>query len=248
VSGPVELHGGGEFEAGDEACVSAVLQLAAARVGDRPIRVIVVPTATARFDPGRSAAHGVAAYERVARRDGLTVDAMPVLVVDAATAADPIRAGQLAAADIIAFPGGDPDLIATVMPGSAAWAAIVRAHAGGAVLAGASAGAMALAPWTWTPGGGVAGLDIVPGLVVVPHADEASWTSALERFGAWAPVGLHPIGLGERTAAITTDPSTDPIQWQVVGTGEVRWLADPGTPAIVLGPGDTFQTPGRPRT
>jgi len=247
VSGPVELHGGGEFEAGDEACLSAVLALAADRAGARPVRIMVVPTAAARSSPERSAAHGVEAYERVARRDGLTIEAEAVLVLDPTTAADPALAGRLAAADIIAFPGGDPDLIVTIMPGSAAWAAIERAHAGGAVLAGASAGAMALAPWTWTPGGGLAGLDIVPGLVVVPHADEASWTSALERFGAWAPEGLHPIGLGERTAAITADATTDPIVWRVVGAGEVRWMADLGAPALLLRPGDRFETPGRAR-
>ena len=111
-------------------------------------------------------------------------------VVDAASASDAGLADRLAAADVIAFPGGDPDVIVAVMPGTAAWAAIAGANAAGAVLAGASAGAMALAPWTWTPGGGADGLGVVPGFVVVPHASEASWTSSLERFGAWAPAGV----------------------------------------------------------
>ena len=86
------------------------------------------------------------------------------------TAADPALAGWLAAADVIHFPGGDPDLIPTVMLGIGGLGRDHAAHAGGAVLAGASAGAMAFGSWTWTPGGGMAGLKVVRGLVVVPHA------------------------------------------------------------------------------
>jgi cyanophycinase-like exopeptidase len=149
VSGPIVLHGGGEFLTGDEACISATLALGANRAGpDRPIRVVVVPTATARWSPERSAAQGIAAFTRVAMRDGLVVEADSVMVMDAMTAADAALAARLAAADVISFPGGDPDVIVTVMPGSRAWAAIESARASGAVLAGASAGAMALAPWT----------------------------------------------------------------------------------------------------
>ena len=246
MSGPVVLHGGGEFEAGDEACISAVLALASARVGGRPIRVVVVPTAAARSRPELSGAHGVAAYDRVAGDDGLTVQAEVALVVDAASVSDPVLAERLAAADVIVFPGGDPDLIVTILPGTAAWIAIAAAHAAGAVLAGASAGAMALAPWTWTPGGGLDGLGVVPGLAVVPHAHEASWLSSVERFGTWAPAELGLLGVAERTAAITTDPDADPVAWQVVGEGEVRWLAVRGGTPVVLRPGDAFTTPGRP--
>lgn len=247
MSGPVVLHGGGEFEAGDEACISAVLALAAERAGARPIRIAVVPTAAARSSPGRSGAHGVTAYGRVARRDGLILESEVPLVVDAASAADPVLAARLAAADIVVFPGGDPDLIVTIMPGTAAWAAIASAHAAGATLAGSSAGAMALAPWTWTPGGGLPGLGIVPGLVVVPHADAASWASSLDRFGAWVPVGVGLLGVAERTAAITLDPTTDPVVWQVAGEGEVRWLAARGGTSVVLRAGDRFETPGGAR-
>ena len=246
MSSPIVLHGGGEFLTGDEACVSAVLALGAARAGAvRPIRVVVVPTATARWSPERSAAQGAAAFRRVATLDGLTVEAEQVMVVDATTAADPVLADRLAAADVISFPGGDPDVIVSVMPGSRAWAAVESARASGAVLAGASAGAMALARWTWTPAGGVEGLGIVPGLVVVPHANAASWDATVERFGAAAPAGLGALGLAERTAAITDDPTTDPVRWRVVGEGEVRWLASRGGDTAVFRSGDRFETPGR---
>ncbi len=165
------------------------------------------------------------------------------MVVDEASAADPDIASRLADADLVYFPGGDPDRIPSVLRGSAALAAIVRAHAGGAVLGGASAGAMAMAPWTWTPAGGGTGLDVVPGIAVRPHADAATWASVAERFGAGAPAGLGVLGIPERTAAITDDPEAEPILWHVVGEGEVRWQATRGGPTVVTSPGGTFTTP-----
>ena len=140
--------------------------------------------------------------------------------------------------DIIHLPGGDPDLVPTILSGSAAWAAIASARAAGAILAGASAGAMALATWTWTPAGGIAGLGLVPGLVVVPHADGPRWASLLERFGAGVPAGLGALGLPERTGVIAGDLTADPVRWTVVGAGTVRWLA-------TLGGGNDRRAPGR---
>lgn len=249
MSGPLALHGGGEFLPGDEPFLEALLDLAAERPGRRgqTIRVAIVPTAAARNHPELAAAHGVAAFRRVGREAGLIVDAIAVRVVDAASAADARSAADLAAADIIHFPGGDPDLLPTVLADSAAWAAIRRAWDGGAVLAGASAGAMALATWTWTPFVGIAGLAVVPGLIVVPHADEARWADALHRFGDAAPPGLGALGLAERTGVISDDVTTDPITWRVVGPGEARWQAVRGGSTVVARGGETLQTPVRRR-
>jgi cyanophycinase len=245
VSGPVALHGGGEFQAGDQPFLTGILTLAAQRVGGaRPIGVAIVPTAAARQRPDLAAAHGVAAVESVARAAGLEVEAEAVLVVDAPTAADAALAARLESADLIHLPGGDPDLIPRILRGSAAWRAIERARERGAVLAGASAGAMALAPWTWTSRGGVPGLALVPGLVVVPHADGGRWEAALERFGAMAPPALGALGLAERTGVITEEvaPATGPIAWRAVGPGEVHWQPDRGGPTIVARAGDTLTT------
>ena len=251
MSGPVALHGGAEFLSGDEPFIAALLVLAAARVGvGRPIRVAIVPTAAARNRPDLAAAHGVAAYARVADGLGVHVDAGEVRVVDAASAIDTDLAAGLAEADIVHFPGGDPDLIPAILPGSVAWAAIRGAHAGGAVLAGSSAGAMALATWCWTPTGGAPGLGVVAGLLVVPHADAPRWTDALERFGNWAPAGLGAIGLGEQTGIVTEDvdgAGNGPdgrrvIRWRVVGPGEVRWRSAPAAETLVARAGATIET------
>jgi hypothetical protein len=243
--GPVALHGGGEFLPGDEPFLAALLLAAARRATGRPIRVAVVPTAAARGRPTLAAANGVVAFERVAAASGHDVVASAVGVVSHATAADRDVAAELATADVIHFPGGDPDLIPTIMPGSAAWAAITDAHVAGAVLAGASAGAMAFASWTWTPGGGMAGLMLVRGFAVVPHARAETWEDTVTRFAAWAPDGLGALGLAERTGVIeeAVAPEATSIGWRVVGPGEARWLPAPGRPTLVARSGERFETP-----
>jgi len=247
VTGAVALHGGGEFQPGDEAFLGALLKLAADRRGvERAIRVAIVPTAAARGRPDLAAAHGVDAFARVAEAAGLAVEAEEIRVVDAASAADPELAARLADADIIHFPGGDPDIIPSLMLGTATWAAITRAHAGGAVLAGASAGAMAFGSWTWTHGGGLAGLKVVRGLVVVPHARASTWDATAERFAAWAPPGLGALGLAEQTGVIEepSTPGNETIAWRVVGPGEARWLAHPGSgETVVARSGEVIETP-----
>jgi cyanophycinase-like exopeptidase len=240
VTGPVALHGGGEFLPGDEPFLLAILRLAP-RV-DGMIRVAVVPTAAARGRPDLAAANGVTALRRVAAEAGIAVDVEAVRVVDAATAADESLAERLARAGLIYLPGGDPDLIPTLYPGTAAWAAMQRAHDGRAVLAGASAGAMALAAWTWTREGGVPGLGVVPGIGVAPHADAATWDGAVARYGASVPPDLGFIGLAERTGVIVPASGGEP--WQVVGKGEARWLSAvaraAGEPPVVAADGQTI--------
>ena len=169
VPGPVALHGGGEFEPGDEPFLDALLVAAGRLVGDgEPIRIAIVPTAGANGRPDIAAAHGIAAFERVAARAGRPVQAEPVLVLDATSAADPVLVERLRVVHLIHFPGGDPAHIPLTFAGSAAWAAIGAARDRGTVLAGASAGAMAMAPLTWTPNGVVPGLAVVPGRGVEP--------------------------------------------------------------------------------
>jgi cyanophycinase-like exopeptidase len=239
--GPVALHGGGEFLRGDEASLRAMLDLAP-RAGD-VVRVAVVPTAAARGRPALAATNGVEAFRRVAADAGIPILAEAVPVVDAASAGDPSLAERLATSTLIHLPGGDPDLIPTLYPGTAAWAAMEHARAGGAVLAGASAGAMALAAWTWTPAGGIPGLGVVPGLGVAPHADATSWNQVVARYGAGVPPDLGFIGLSEQTAVIVPTIAGEP--WRVVGSGEVRWLSAAaraaGEPPMVARDGDTIE-------
>lgn len=221
MTGPIALHGGGEFLPGDEPFLRAILELAPRDGG--VVRIAVVPTAAARGRPDLAAANGIAAFQRLAAEGGLEVVAESVRVVDAASAADLALAEMLAAATLIHLPGGDPDIIPALYPGTAAWAGIGRARQAGAVLAGASAGAMALAAWTWTPAGVVPALGLVPGVIVAPHADATSWARWVARFGGSVPATIGPLGLAERTGVIVPGDGTGPCR--VVGEGEVRWLA-----------------------
>lgn len=222
MPGPIALHGGGEFRRGDEPFLEALLQLAPERDGaiHGAIHVAIVPTAAARGRPGRTAADGVAAFERTAARVSRTVVVEAVPIVDRASAMDADAADRLAAATLIHLPGGDPDIIPGLFPGSRAWAALQVALAAGAVLAGASAGAMALGSLTWTPGGLVAGLGIVPQVLVVPHADARAWDRAIRRSGIVLPADIGVLGLAERTGVIVTPGEP----WLVVGAGQARWL------------------------
>ncbi len=240
VPGPVGLHGGGEFEPGDEPFLDALLSAAGELVTEgEPIRIAVVPTAGALGRPDIAAAHGVAAFERVADRAGRPVRAESVMVLDAASAADPALADRLRAAHLIHFPGGDPALIPRILAGSAALAALAEAHAAGAVLAGASAGAMAMAPLTWTSSGVVPGLAIVPGVVIAPHADPAAWSRIVAQYGDALPPGIGLLGLAERTGVIVTADAP----WLVVGEGEARWLLSGAPETIVARSGDRIDGP-----
>jgi cyanophycinase len=259
VTGLIALHGGGEFLPGDELVLRELLEAAdlgpagrddvghgrtptvsRARLG--PLRPFVVPTAAARGRPDKVAADGVAAFERVAAEIGLTIEASVARVVDDVSAGDPGIAARLSEADLIHLPGGDPDLIPTLLPETAAWKAIVGAWRRGAVLAGASAGAMALADLTWTPTGYIQGLGLIPGVLVVPHADAASWSGRVARFGADRPAGIGLLGIAERTALIGRQGSG----WRVVGQGEVRWLASDARDieaTVIGGRGDRLELP-----
>ena len=250
MTGPIALHGGGEFLPGDEPFLEALLDAAAIPAGERapgaPIRVAIVPTAAAGQRPSAAAAFGTGAFERVAAAANRDIAVETVMAVDAASAGDARLAGPIADADLVYFPGGDPALIPSILAGTATWETILAARARGAVLAGASAGAMALGPLTWTPSGVIPGLGLVPGVVVFPHADETSWQGRADWFPMAAAVGVSILGLGERTG-ILSDRTVDDApgrSWRVVGPAEVRWLP-PGAPEPrVLRDGDRLDLPG----
>ena len=248
--GPIALHGGGEFLPGDEPFLEALLERAAVADADRarsgaPIRVVIVPTAAAGHAPAAAAALGTAAFERVATLAGRLVDVETAPVIDRLSADDPSIAARLAGAHLVYLPGGDPRLIPSVLPGTAAWGAIREGRSRGAVLAGASAGAMALGPLTWTPSGVVPGLGLVRGIVVFPHADASSWRGRADWFPMAASVGVGILGLGERTG-IVSEPSTDDghaQSWRVIGEAEVRWLPPGAQEPRILRDGDVFELP-----
>src|SRR5689334_3310481 len=160
-------------------------------------RIVIVPTAAARQRPQAAAANGERAFAAAAARAGVPVEIAVAGILSRGDAMDPRLVEPLAAAHLVHLPGGDPDLIPAILRDSAAWAAMRRAFDGGAILAGASAGAMALAGTCWTPGGGVDGLGLLPGVAVLPH----DGPGRLQRWRAALP-GVTWLGIGERTVVI----------------------------------------------
>ena len=138
MPGPVALVGAGEFLP-EMADFDAGLLAATGR--SRP-RVAILPTAS--YPDGeevftRWASMGVAHF------GALGAEVEPVLVRDRAGADDPAAAQAIGEADLIYLSGGKPGYLMGVLAGSAVGQAIAAANERGAVLAGCSAGAMALA-------------------------------------------------------------------------------------------------------
>lgn len=241
--GRIALHGGGEFDAGDEpfldALLAAALPSAAARASIEPgsdglMRIVVVPAAAARERPAASAKHGVVALKRTAERAGVAAHVEPAMVVNRAKADDPALAGLIGAADLIHFPGGHPDLIPPMLEGTLVWQSILGALARGAVLAGASAGAMALGEQTWTPMGFRPALKLLPGLIVVPHfgmfeSNLEMWAEAIAELDE---LRLGRLGLDERTGVISTDGASGP--WVVAGEGRAHWFPFEGDRVVAV--------------
>lgn len=249
IDAPIALHGGAEATPGDEAVGRLLLELAATPAKERARaclpgtsgdptarRVVIVPTAAARGRPDLAAAQVGGFVREIAQAEDIPVRVDVARVLDRASAEDGRNAGLIAAADLIVLPGGDPDLIPSILPDTLAWRAILAARARGAVLWGASAGAMALGAWCWTPDGGVAGLALVPGLVVVPHHRAGA---SVDRFRVRAPADLGILCLAERTALVRVADL-----WRCVGEGTATWLlAGAAEPAIVLRDGDALELP-----
>jgi cyanophycinase len=216
VSGPVALVGAGAFLPEMAAFDAALLATTKRR---RP-RVVIVPTATFaddRTDHARWAARGIEHFGAL----GAEVEAIPVL--DRTVAADAFAAQMIGEADAIYLSGGEPGPMLEVLAGSAVWAAIVDAHARGAVLAGCSGGAMALVdrvmgmragrlPWPlrWRDG-----LAVVEGIAVLPGYDRMPEPLAI-LLALQAPRGTAVVGIDEGTAIVGRDGS-----WRVHGPARV---------------------------
>jgi cyanophycinase len=223
-----------------DALVAAGVAAGVAAAGHDPtVRVVVVPTAVARHRPELAVAHAERAFRAAADRAGVEAEVIAVMALDRPDAEDRRHVTVLEAAQVIHLPGGDPDVIPTVLRDTRAWAAILRAVERGACLAGASAGAMALAARLWTQGGPMDGLGLVPGIAVLPHYAPgrlAGWRATADADGR-----LTWLGLDEQTMVIGRPGET----WRVEGRGRAH-LIPPGTdrPSATAGAGETLDLTG----
>jgi cyanophycinase len=216
MPGPVALVGAGEFLPSMSE-FDASLLAATGRV--RP-RVVIVPTAS--YPDGEAAFQRWAAMG-VAHFTGLGAEVEPVFVRDRVGANDVAAAQAVGEADLIYLSGGKPAYLLEALDGSEVGRALTAAHERGAALVGCSAGAMALAgfsfdfrmrlmpfPLRWGNG-----LGFAPGLSVVPHYD--AWPEPFSALIAFqAPRGSVVVGIDEDTAIVGQDGG-----WQVHGASRV---------------------------
>ena len=214
--GPLVLCGSGEFTTAMADVDRGVL----ADIGARRARVVIVPTAAGLEDTPKSwIAMGIAHFA------GLAADATGVMVLNRADAEDPQHAAAIANADWIYFSGGKPGHLVDSLSGTAFLSAVLERHRAGAVLAGASAGAMMLGSQTFHFPDGLDetglprrvavrdALGLLPGIFVAPHFDAVP-TDLWRRWAEVWPTGHRMLGIDEDTAIVERADG-----WNVVGKG-----------------------------
>ncbi len=218
MPGPLALVGSGEYTV-------AMLDVERDLIAGRPARYVQIPTAAGREGQARLN-YWVDLGRAQAERIG--VEAVALVVVNRDQADDPDIAAQVDGAGLIYLSGGSPAFLADTLRATALWTAIRTAWAGGAALAGCSAGAMALAdrvPDLFRPSGGDReGLGLLPQLRILPHFDAmlGRVPDLLTRPFLRAPAGVNLVGVDENTALVG-----GPEEFTVRGVGSA-WVLGEG--------------------
>lgn len=209
-AGELALVGGAEWSEGCEAFDAALLE--ASGTGE----VTVLPTAAAYTHPQ----HAVATAQAYFSKLGGAVK--PCMVLRRADAEDLSLAGQVRASRFIYLAGGSVLHLRSVLKASPVWHALVEAWAGGAVLAGSSAGAMVLGDTMVDPRGGALtlGLGLLAPFAVLPHAGDWS-PDKTQRTVKLASGGLRIAAIDERTALVRANDGS----WRAMGAGSATvWV------------------------
>jgi cyanophycinase len=224
ASGALALVGGDEFHPGNEE--QDRLLAGAAKAGP----AFVVPTAAARQGPEQAVAAATTWFGQL----GLPLRELPVLRRTDANSKELAKVAR--GGGFFYLVGGDPGLVVQVLRGSRVWAAIFEAWLDGAVLAGSSAGAMALCSHTlvratWPnrfqrrP---VDALGVVPDTAVAPHFDTfgSRWVESAQR----ELPGVTLLGIDERSAAVWSEG-----EWRAAGPGAVTIVKNARTARFTSG-------------
>src|SRR5262245_28465430 len=107
----------------------------------KPARVVILPTAAAPDGPGVPERWGKMGVEHFTR---LGADAESLMLLTRSDAESADLAAKIAAANFIYLSGGKPQYLLETLRQTACWHAIEDVFAAGGVVAGCSAGAMAM--------------------------------------------------------------------------------------------------------
>jgi cyanophycinase len=210
MPGPLALVGGGEWR---EGCTFDRDLLTTSGAEE----VLVLPTAAAYEHPERAVETAEQWFA------GLGTKVRGLMVLARPDAESEANAAAIREARFIYLSGGSPLHLRSVLKDSPAWDALSQAWQGGAVLAGSSAGAMALCDPMVDPRGGAftLGLGLLAQVAIIPHHNTWSEEKA-KRTITLAPKGLPIVGIDERTALIRGAGG----EWTVSGVGSVVVFQD----------------------
>jgi cyanophycinase len=218
-AGPVMLIGGAEDKVRDKVVLSRFANDAGGAHG----HVVVVSTASSLGDLASERYRDLFGGLGIGRVTGVRPE-------ERAEADSPEIAGALADATAVFLTGGNQLRLSSVVAGTRLADAIQRAHDRGAVLAGTSAGASAMAAHMMAFGRSgetpktrmaqlAAGLGIVQGVVIDQHFQQRGRFGRLLAVVAQSP-SLVGIGLDEDTCAIVHADRTI----EVIGRGAVTLI------------------------
>jgi cyanophycinase-like exopeptidase len=234
MTAQLALIGGEEFSEGFEAVHASLL----ADLGGGDRRVVYLPTAAADDGPETVGHWCALAYEKLSAL-GAVVETPRV--VDAASANDEHHAQRVAEADWVYLGGGYAHVAQRILQGTRVLAALDTAKARGALITGASAGAMWMgaqsivitpellaeigrvwetgAPPDWDPPAPplTEGLGWMPQVICAPHFDRP-WFSRRWLNRGLLPDGFTLIGIDEQTALVKSSANGG---WEVRGRGAV---------------------------
>ncbi len=210
MPGPLALVGGAEWR---EGCTFDRTLLAESGADE----VLVLPTAAAYEHPERAVETAEQWFA------GLGGKVRGLMVLARPDAEDESNVAAIRDARFIYLSGGSPLHLRSVLKDSPAWDALFQAWQGGAVLAGSSAGAMALCDPMVDPRGGAftLGLGLLAQVAIIPHHDTWSPEKA-KRTIILAAKGVPVVAIDERTALIRSRDGA----WSVDGVGSVVVFQD----------------------
>jgi cyanophycinase len=221
-AGHLLIIGGAEDKLRQKQILGRFVSLA----GGPDARVVVISTASSLGDEATQL------YEELFRSMGVTdVRGLRPLVRDDAN--DPANTEQLSDATGVFMTGGNQLRLASVIGGTALGRALVDRHRHGAIVAGTSAGASAIASHMVAFGTGgatpkqrmtqmSAGLGLLPGVLIDQHFEQRNRIGRLLALVAQSP-SLLGIGIDEDTAGLITPKGV----LEVIGKGSVT-IIDPG--------------------
>jgi len=205
MPGQLALVGGDEFRTGCEEMDREIMRAS----GNDPAKVVVVPTA-AVTGPAKAANDGATHF------GALGGDSGKLMLLERNHAEDPDFFAPATTADVVYFTGGSPEHLLETVVDSPFLKAVLESVEAGLVLAGSSAGAMAMGSMMRRPraGGWVESLGVVSGVAVLPHHERRDQAETSKELQDTAPTGLTFLGIDARTGCLGT-----PNNWRVVGSG-----------------------------